>query len=312
MRTVDAVKGQWGKVFNDYKLPPITGKHHFKGKCPVCGQKGKFRIDNKDGSGSYICVCGSGSGWRLLELTQRKDFRTLAREVDLIIGNSHTVNHMVKPESEKTVFRERVLQKYQTLSGLKDTNAQAYFNRRGLTVLPANNVRFCASEREYCAIYSLATDSKNTPCYLHRTILDGDKKAAIDAPKKMNSLQDDHYVEYAQSIAVRLFPLTSTLGIAEGIETALSCTQIYKCHTWSTLNATFMKKFIAPAGVEHLIIFADRDKNGTGQAAAYWCANRNLLSNNDVKKVSIRWPEKGDFNDVLVHGLKVYEDILTR
>ena len=61
-----------------------------------------------------------------------------------------------------------------------------------------------------------------------------------------------------------------------------------------------MKKFKAPMDVDHLVIFADNDLNGTGLAAAFECANKNLLSNNTVKKVTIRWTEnKGDFNDLL-------------
>lgn len=87
MNTIDAVKGQWAKIFAHYGLPPITGRKHFKGKCPICGQKGKFRIDDKDGRGTYICTCGSGNGFQLLERTQGKDFKTLADEIDVLIGN---------------------------------------------------------------------------------------------------------------------------------------------------------------------------------------------------------------------------------
>ena len=103
------------------------------------------------------------------------------------------------------------------------------------------------------------------------------KKAAIERNKKMLSLQ-----EYTGSIAVKLFPAKSTLGIAEGIETALSAHQLYKLPVWSALNATLMKKFKAPSGVDTLVIFADNDKNGTGLNAAFECGNKNLLSNNDV------------------------------
>lgn len=317
MKTSEAVKGKWALVLKSYDLPLITGKHHFKGKCPICAQRGKFRIDDKNGSGSYICVCGAGDGWKLLNLTQKKDFSVLAKEVDVIIGNVQdysTNTRKVINQSES--LRNRVLNKFSRLHELKGTAAERYLNNREIKTLPTGSIKFCEQENTadgvLSAIYSLATDANNNPCYLHRTFLDGDKKAGIEACKKMNSLQDDTYLEHAQSIAVRLFPSASTLGIAEGIETALSSTQIYKCNTWSTLNASLMKKFRAPTGVEHLIIFTDTDKNGTGHAAAFECGNRNLLSNNDVKRVTIRWPEFGDFNDTLTRGDKVYEWTLTR
>lgn len=51
-----------------------------------------------------------------------------------------------------------------------------------------------------------------------------------------------------------MFPTSSTLGIAEGIETALACHQITKCNTRATMNTAFMKKFRVPAGVKNLII----------------------------------------------------------
>ncbi len=36
------------------------------------------------------------------------------------------------------------------------------------------------------------------------------------AAKKMMKLQEDSYLEYAKSVAIRMFPISSTLGIAEG------------------------------------------------------------------------------------------------
>jgi putative DNA primase/helicase len=49
MKTAEAAKGQWAMIFEHYGLPPITGKNHFKGECPLCDSRGKFRIDDRDG-----------------------------------------------------------------------------------------------------------------------------------------------------------------------------------------------------------------------------------------------------------------------
>lgn len=311
MRTVDAVIGNWEKIFSYYRLPPITGNKHYTGKCPICEAKGKFRIDNKNGKGTYICKCSSGNGWTLLEKTQGKDFKTLACEVDGILGNTFDGMDQQKEISKTEKLRNKVLYKFNKLNLIKGTMADEYLKNRGIAVQNINNVRFCESDKtpegKFSAIYSIATDAKGNACYLHRTFLNGAKKADIMTNKKMNSLQEDSYLEYAQSVAIRLSEVSSTLGIAEGIETALSCNQIYKCATWATLNASIMKKFLAPKGVKHLIIFADTDSNLTGHSAAFECGRKNLLSNNDVEKVSIRWPQKGDFNDVLTNAIEVYE-----
>lgn len=311
MKTVDAVIGNWGKVFNYYGLPPITGNHHFKGKCPICQSIGKFRIDDKKGKGTYICKCSSGDGWALLNKTQGKDFKTLAREIDKILGNTWNRNAQPKQASQVELLRNKVLFKFDKLQDIKGTNAERYLKNRGITVNEINNVRFCESDKTpsglFGAIYSIATDARGNACYLHRTFLDGAKKADIEANKRMNSLQEDSYLEHAQSVAIRLSEIESTLGIAEGIETALSCKQKYKCSTWATMNASLMKKFVAPTGVKHLIIFADTDNNLTGHAAAFECGRRNLLSNNDVEKVCVRWTAKGDFNDAINNEIEVYE-----
>lgn len=312
MRTIEAVRGRWPEIFQHYDLPPITGKNHFKGECPLCGRKGKFRIDNKDSRGEWICTCGAGDGWRLLELTQGKDFRTLARELDQLLGNTYEPQgQAVRPVQE---FRSRVITKFSSLTPLRTTPAQRYLNSRGINELPATHIRYNTTENHrdgaFQSIWSVATDDRGAGCYLHRTFLLGGKKAEIEANKKLSKLQDDGYLNHACSVAIRMFPVSGTLGIAEGIETALSCKQIYGCNTWSALNSGFLRKFRAPRGVKHLIVFADSDSNGAGLAAAFECGHRNILHNNDVETVSVRWPERGDFNDMLLNGARVYQQQL--
>lgn len=316
MKTTEAIKYHISTVLAHYKLPPVTGGRHFSGECPICGRKGKFRIDNRNNNGTWICTCGSGDIWSLLTATQSKDFATLAREIDEIIGNefnSKKPDTTSKTQTDTDKLRARVVQKFQILENLKNTPADGYLKNRGITIQLNTLANIKYSNREqigrdtYGAMYALATDQTGTLCYLHRTILNGENKAKIPAPKQLKSLQEKNYLSYAKSVAIRLFPVASTLGIAEGIETALSCKQIYQCNTWSTINANFMSKFIAPQGVEKLIIFADTDKSLTGHSAAFACGRRNLTAKNDVKTVIIRWARQGDFNDTLTGGGDVYE-----
>lgn len=319
MKTTDAVIGRWPEIFDYFGLPAVTGKRHYKGECPVCGGKGKYRCDDLEGSGSWICTCGRGDGWKLLDLTQKKPFAELAREIDELIGNQYQPEHgdaAPKPR-ESVKIRKGVIAKFGSLVGLRGTGAEQYLNSRGINRLPADWVKFNALEKtpygDKQAMWALATDDKAKPCYLHRTFLDGAHKADIPTQKRMLSLQEDSYLEHAGSVAIRMFPVASTLGIAEGIETALSCQQIYNCNTWAVLNTSLMKRFRAPSGVKHLVIFADCDDNGAGHAAAWECGHRNIISkNNDVQQVSIRWPGRDDggscdFNDMLMTGAKVYE-----
>lgn len=317
MKTTEAAKGQWATIFEHYGLPPITGKHHYKGECPVCSSRGKYRCDDADGRGTWICTCGSGDGMKLLSLTQNKPFNVLCAEIDRLIGNDY--QHAKNPVHSSTAsLRQKALRKYSRLSGLKNTSGAGYLRQRGIYQLPVDSVRFNDRQRHggrvYQALYSLATDDKGELCYLHQTLLDGENKADIgDSAKRLKSLQEESYLNHARSIAIRMFPVSSTLGIAEGIETALSAHQIYNVNTWATINSGFMKKFRVPAGVKNLIIFADRDENSaTGLAAAYECAHANLLAKNDLQRVSVYWPDHDDFNNLLMNGDQVRELVFTK
>lgn len=315
MKTAEAAKGRWTEIFEHYGLPPITGKSHYKGECPVCSAPGKFRIDDRDGAGTWICVCGSGDGMKLLSLTQTgKTFPALCAEVDQLLGNDYR-REKIPAHSSAAKLRQRAISKFSKLLPLHGTHGAGYLRQRGINKLPTDAVRFCEKQRHagriYHALYALATDDKGELCYLHRTLLEGERKAPLgESARRQKSLQEDGYLEYARSVAIRMFPVSSTLGIAEGIETALSCYQIYGVNTWAMMNSNFMKKFRAPAGVKHLVIFADMDKySATGQAAAFGCAHANLMAKNDLVKVSIRWPDNGDFNDMLVSGDQVREQV---
>lgn len=319
-RTVDAVRKYWPQVFEYYGLPPVTGKRHFKGECPLCGKKEHFRCDNENDTGSWICTCGQGDGWSLLRLATGKNFGTLAREIDTLIGNDSSSDIPTKQAPVKSSRARRhaqATQKFQHMQPLNGTHAQDYLRSRGINCLPQEWIRYSDRQRADGGIYqgmiALATDDRASVCYLHRTLLDGGKKAAVSRQKQMFALQEDTYLDHAHSVAIRMFPASSTLGIAEGIETALSCRQIYGVNTWSTMNAGFMAKFIAPHGVRHLIIFTDMDKtSAAGHAAATACAKANLSAKNDVSRVSVRWCDNGDFNDLLVNGAQCYQVVFEK
>ena len=86
------------------------------------------------------------------------------------------------------------------------------------------------------------------------------------------------------------------MGIAEGIETALSAAKLFDVPTWSVMSDYGMATFEPPPGLERLIIFADHD--GAGQRAAFSLAERLPIP------TAIKTPERpgDDWNDVAVRG----------
>jgi putative DNA primase/helicase len=66
--------------------------------------------------------------------------------------------------------------------------------------------------------------------------------------------------------AVRLAAATATLGIAEGVETALAAMQLHGVPVWATLGSTRMACVVVPDSVRELVIFGDN--NAPGRAGA--------------------------------------------
>lgn len=152
---------------------------------------------------------------------------------------------------------------------------------------------------------------------LHRTYLDknGKKLAAtfsdktgkrhkVEKVKKMMSIPDGMNVNGA---AVRLGDPSKggILGVAEGLETALSAYRATKIATWSTVNAQLMETFEIPEEVHTLLIWVDKDKSLRGDVAANVLEERARALGKNVLKLSPSMPIPGkskgvDWNDVLM------------
>jgi putative DNA primase/helicase len=95
--------------------------------------------------------------------------------------------------------------------------------------------------------------------------------------------------------AVKLQPHHGVLGIAEGIETAISASELFNVPVWALLSAGGIRSCPMIPGVRHLIIFADHDE--VGLRAAEHCARR--YSGNGVQATLRRPPTPdADYNDV--------------
>ncbi len=289
MKTTKAVIGRWPGVLIALGVDEsyLTGKH---GPCPICNSgKDKFRFDDKDGKGTYYCnSCGSGTGWKFLENLKGWDFKTAANQIDRVIGNvSETY----------AAKRKNPLPRLQKISkGLVDIckckSVESYLFGRGLTHIPAAiyahpSLPYYFEGKQigdYPTMVARVVDSENKPLTLHCTYTENGKKIiGYSARKIMPPIRPMNC-----GSAVRLFPEAETMGIAEGIETAIAAFQIHNIPTWSVIHTNGIKGFVAPDICKKLIIFADNDTNFAGQAAAYELAKR--LSS--AIKVEIKLPEK--------------------
>ena len=90
-------------------------------------------------------------------------------------------------------------------------------------------------------------------------------------------------------------PCDGELGLAEGIESALSATQLHGVPCWATLGAKRLDAIDLPSCVRRLHLFADNDE--AGRAAVERAKQRYT---NRLLPVRTWWPPDGqDWNDVL-------------
>lgn len=195
--------------------------------------------------------------------------------------------HVQKPvqvNEPPAVSREEMERMWKAASPLSLNNPGGVYiaNRTGIERFP-KCLRFHQG-----AMLAKVSDPSGKGIQIHKTLLDsmGNKlgRRMLRAPLPHGS-------------AIRLYePIRGVLGIAEGIETAISAAIIHNCPVWALINANNLEKWMPPEGVEHVIIFADNDLSFTGQAAAYSLAKRLIQKFHvDVKLPSTPgW----DWNDV--------------
>lgn len=133
------------------------------------------------------------------------------------------------------------------------------------------------------AMVALITDAiTGAPIGIHRTFLDGDGKK-ID--RKMLGAASGGVVRLSADDEV-----SSGLGIAEGIETALA---VPFRPVWACLSAGQIAAFPVLSGIEALTIFADQDRAGIN--AANDCGERWHGAGIEVTMAA---PLEGDFADL--------------
>lgn len=143
------------------------------------------------------------------------------------------------------------------------------------------------------AMLALMTDLETgEPRGVHVTYLraDGGGKAAGERVKVM----------LGRTGVVRLVPddeVVSSLGIAEGIETALSVMTIGWRPCWAATSAGGIARLPVPCGIECLTVFTDADDAGAGARAAQACVDRWTEAGRMVRVITA--PSGVDFNDVL-------------
>jgi putative DNA primase/helicase len=296
------VIGKWRGLLSSIgaELPDNPKKH---GPCPICGpgrNSHRFRFDDKEGSGSWICTqCGSGDGWELYMKITGKEFVETMQDVASKIGVIDREESKPEPKTDPKIALQKVAKASVKLTGQDPVSK--YLRSRGIVYQP-EEILYCAqcyeSETKSAipAMIGIVKNRSGKNVTLHRTYLGIYGKAQIQSPKKLMPAICDSLS--AESAAIRLFSINDTVGIAEGIETAISARQLFDIPTWAVINTSIMAGFEPPEGIKKVVIFGDNDANFVGQKAAYELANKLFLKDYIV---DVQIPDMvGDWNDILI------------
>lgn len=220
-----------------------------------------------------------------------------------LVHEAQTAVHGSAPADDRKAWSRRLAKSlWREGADARGTPVEAYLRFRGLALPDAPEV-LCFHPRAWRnrangphgpAMLALMTDPATAaPVGVHVTYLrpDGAGKAPGHSPKIM----------LGDVGVVRLVPdaeVTLGLGLAEGIETALSVMQGFGWRpVWAATCAGAIARFPVLAGLEALTVFADADDRGGGLRAARACAKRWSEAGREARVLAA--PAGEDFHDTL-------------
>lgn len=261
--------------------------------CPDCGRGGRDKTLG-------ITISGDGKGVAhcfRCEFTESNQPQSAARHLRIVKATERDADP--QKSSGLSQYGRDLFDACKPVSG----EAAAYLTARNCVIPPKNSDLRCHSALKHPGGYvgpclvALITDAlTNEPLSLHRTWIRPDgTKADVEPPRLLLAKH-----RKAGGV-IRLWPddaVSTGLGIAEGIETALSMAHGFT-PVWSCVDAGNLASFPVLAGIESLLISADHDM--AGLKAARECATRWALAG---KSVHVIEPdrERTDLNDLALEA----------
>lgn len=272
----EAATGKWRGILMAFGVDErhLKNKH---GACPMCGGKDRFRFDDREGRGTWICnQCGSGDGYSLLQKIKGWTFSDACREVNSVVGRVEVST--IKKNRTASAKTASVRKVWGETIEVSDSDPVSKYISARCGLKTADEIRFHpalpyseggSAITYHPALVARITNSEGKGVGIHRIYLtEAGGKAPVGSPKKMLACGE------METAAVRLAPCADVVGVAEGIETALAAMSMFGVPTWATLTAGFMEKFEPPKGVKRVVIYGDNDASYTGQASAYSLARK--------------------------------------
>jgi putative DNA primase/helicase len=289
--TVKQACGHWPRILPALGVKVMKNRHQ---ACPVCGGSDRFRFDDKEGRGTWLCnQCGAGDGLKLVEKVFGVKPSEAAQKVNAVTGNLPPVAPEVIAAAEAETEADRqaaAALAVRLMENTRPASGNAYLTRKGFpdrecpvltSMHKTGGVTFRAGDvvvplyDDTGALVNLQLISSDG---LKRTLKGGQVKGAC------------HVIEGKKQAGKRLW-------IAEGYATALTVHQLTAETVMVALSSVNLLSLASLARQKHpacqIVLAADRDLSGDGQnkaaAAAEACEGIVALP-----------PVFGDWNDAFI------------
>ena len=308
--------GQWNYILPalGVSVEALTNKHK---PCPACGGKDRFRYDDKQGRGTFVCgqLDGlSGDGFALVQHIYGCDFKEAARLVAGVLGmvEGEPLPERKTPPQQPVQPQKDRIEALQTLWTVAEQNRghdciKTYLHGRGLNVAAiepiVSTLGFVAALDywvqddkgkwlvlgQYPAIVAKFESVGGELMGLHRTYLNADCTGKLqltdpftghllDAKKMMARYQGSN-----TGTAIQLCPAAEYLAVCEGIENGAAIYQESGLPVWACGSAGGMAAMALPSTVKQLFVFADTDANEAGIKAARRLESRAIAQGIEVR-----------------------------
>lgn len=140
---IHAANGRWPQIFPALGITVPAGKRH--GSCPKCGGTDRFRMDDKEGRGTWFCnQCGSGDGLDLVKLITGKDVKGVSALVAEILALPESNTQISLPARNESSLKDKGQKLYAMLRKKSAEGESDYLTGKGLNghLLPLISYEF--------------------------------------------------------------------------------------------------------------------------------------------------------------------------
>ena len=281
------------------QLEGVRSGREWRCRCPVHGGHSLSITEGRSGKLIFRCWGADCAFEDIIEALHEKQ---------IYVPSCGTIPAMMQEDDPQRRVN-RALSLHRSAVPASGTIVETYPRSRSITLPVPEVLRFLPyaphrDRRCYPAMIALVVDIAGHPIGVHMTYLapDGRSKYPFADPAMQRECRG-----VLRGGAVRLVDVSRSVNsvnapqllVAEGIETALSCMQLFGIPAWAALSSSGIAALELPPEIKRVVIACDNDAHNAGHHAATAAYYRWVAEGRSVQLIMPPLPGT-DFNDVLI------------